>query len=57
MNLAARLCDAADTGAVYLSAEFVDSIDDAGVLIEPVGELQLKGFAEPQRVSRVAAAV
>ena len=43
----------ADSRAVYLSTEFVDSIDDAGVAIEPVGELQLKGFAESQRVSRV----
>ena len=55
VNLAARLCDAAGVGDVYLSTQFVDSIDDAGVEIEPVGELQLKGFAEPQHVSRVAA--
>jgi class 3 adenylate cyclase len=55
VNLAARLCDVAGAGEVYLSAEFLDSVDDADVIIEPVGELQLKGFAKPQRVSRVAA--
>ena len=56
VNLAARLCDVAAVGDVYLSTEFVDSIDDAGIEIEPVGELQLKGFAEPQRASRVVPA-
>jgi hypothetical protein len=39
---------------LFLSTEFVDSMDDAGVAIEPVGDLRLKGFADRQRVSRVA---
>jgi hypothetical protein len=37
VNLAARLCDAAGPGEVYLSTEFVDSIDNTVVEIEPVG--------------------
>lgn len=54
VNLASRLCDAAGPGDVYLSAAFVDAISDPGFEIEPLGDMNLKGFAQPERVCRVA---
>ncbi len=54
VNLASRLCDAAGPGDVYLSGAFVDAITDSGFEIETLGDMNLKGFAQPERVCRVA---
>ncbi len=45
-NLAARLCGEAKPGQTLISTRVLSSVEDL-VEIEPVGELQLKGFLKP----------
>jgi class 3 adenylate cyclase len=52
--LAARLSDAAGPGEVLLSQRTHAAVEDR-VVIEPVGELSLKGFSRPLTVHRAAA--
>ncbi len=53
VNLASRLCDAAEPGEIYLSKDFTDAIDDKSIRVEKLGSLRLKGFASEQAVCRV----
>ncbi len=45
-NLAARLCGEAQSGQILISQRVVGSVEDIAE-VEPVGELQLKGFLKP----------
>ena len=45
-NLAARLCGEAKPGQTLISQRVLASVEDL-VEVEPVGELQLKGFLKP----------
>ncbi len=45
-NLAARLCGEAKPGQILISQRVLASVEDL-VEVEPVGELQLKGFLRP----------
>jgi adenylate cyclase len=54
-NLAARLSDAAAPGEILVSARVFAELSN-GVRVEPVGELTLKGFHQPQQAYRLVAA-
>ena len=54
-NLAARLSDAAKGGEILISARVRAELPDS-IATEPVGELVLKGFAEPLLAYRVLSA-
>ena len=45
-NLAARLCSAARPGQILVSQRVCSAVEEFAEL-EPVGELQLKGFLKP----------
>ncbi|MEI6027357.1 MAG: adenylate/guanylate cyclase domain-containing protein [Betaproteobacteria bacterium] len=51
-NLAARLCGEAKGGQILLSAE-VAQASQAGIAVEPVAPLTLKGFASPIQTYQV----
>jgi len=51
-NLAARLSDAAAGGEILITSRACAELRD-GVRAEPVGELTLKGFAQPQAAFRL----
>lgn len=53
-NLAARLSDAAGPGEILISARSYGEL--GGFLAEPVGDLTLKGFHQPQPAFRLLAA-
>ncbi len=46
LNLASRLCDAADAGQILLTQRIHADVEDLAE-VEPVGDLDLKGFAKP----------
>ncbi len=46
LNLASRLCDAAEAGQIMLTQRVYADVEDL-VEVEPVGDLELKGFAKP----------
>ena len=52
-NLAARLSDAAGPGEILVSARSYGEL--RGVLAEPVGDLVLKGFHQPQPALKLLA--
>ena len=52
VNLAARLCDQASDGEILLSPRAHKAVEDA-VIVEPAGELTLKGIQAPVAVARV----
>ncbi len=52
VNLAARLCDQASDGEILLSPRAYQAVEDA-VVVEPAGELTLKGIQAPVEVVRV----
>jgi len=52
VNLAARLCDQASDGEILLSPRAHKAVEDAAV-VEPAGELTLKGIQAPVAVARV----
>jgi class 3 adenylate cyclase len=52
VNLAARLCDQASDGEILLSPRAHKAVEDA-VVVEPAGELTLKGIQAPVAVARV----
>lgn len=54
-NLAARLSDAAGRGEILISARARAELPE-GFLVEPVGDLALKGFQQPQPAYRLRAA-
>jgi class 3 adenylate cyclase len=54
-NLAARLSDAAKGGEILISARVRAELP-VSIATEPVGELVLKGFAEPLLAYRVLSA-
>lgn len=54
-NLAARLCDAAAGGEVLVTARVISELGTA-FANEPVGELTLKGFHQPQLTYRILGA-
>lgn len=54
-NLAARLCDAAGGGEVLVTARVISELGTA-FANEPVGELSLKGFHQPQITYRILGA-
>ena len=47
VNLAARLCSAADGGAVLVDEGFAAAHGDADPPLSPAGEVTLRGFATP----------
>jgi class 3 adenylate cyclase len=53
VQMAARLCDAAEAGAILASRELCDGAGAAGDAT-PLGSIALKGFAEPVPVFSVA---
>jgi class 3 adenylate cyclase len=52
VNLASRLCDHANDGEILLSPRAYRAIEDA-VIVEPAGELTLKGIQAPVEVVRI----
>ena len=46
LNLASRLCDAAETGQILLTQRVYADVEDLAE-VEPFGDLDLKGFAKP----------
>ena len=50
--IAARLSSAAEAGQILLAPRAAEAVEGQ-VLIEPVGELQLKGFSRPMAVVNV----
>jgi len=54
VNLASRLANEAEGSQILLSARVLAEVEEI-VETEPVGEVQLKGFHEPQRVVNVIA--
>ena len=53
VNLAARVCDVADPGAVYVTDGVRDLAMGKNFSFEHVADFELKGFPRPVRVSRV----
>jgi adenylate cyclase len=51
-NLAARLCDRADSGQVLITQRVYSEVEES-VEVEPVGELGFKGFQKPIAVFNV----
>ena len=54
VNLAARLCAAAEDGQILIDGK-VKSAVEASASTEPAGELSLKGFHRPVRAFNVCA--
>ena len=52
MNVAARLCDQASDGEILLSPRAHKAVEEA-IVVEPAGELTLKGIQAPVAVARV----
>ncbi len=46
LNLASRLCDTAKAGQIMLTQRVYADVEDLAE-VEPVGDLELKGFAKP----------
>jgi adenylate cyclase len=46
LNLASRLCDAAEAGQILLTQRVYADVENLAET-EPVGDLELKGFAKP----------
>ncbi len=46
LNLASRLCDAAEAGQILLTQRVYADVEDLAE-VEPFGDLELKGFAKP----------
>lgn len=46
LNLASRLCDAAEAGQILLTQRVYTDVEDLAE-VEPIGDLELKGFARP----------
>jgi class 3 adenylate cyclase len=46
LNLASRLCDTAEVGQIMLAKRVYADVEDLAE-VEPVGDLELKGFAKP----------
>jgi adenylate cyclase len=55
-NFAARLCDEAKPGQILISGRVLIKVEDA-VIVEPVGEFELKGIRRPLAAYNVVAAV
>jgi class 3 adenylate cyclase len=51
-NVASRLCDEAKSGQILISARVFMAVEDA-VVVEPTGELTLKGIRRPLPVYNV----
>ena len=47
VNLASRLADAAPASSLYLTREVADAATAEGLTVEPLGELELRGIADP----------
>jgi adenylate cyclase len=56
LNLASRLCDAAEPGQIVVSQRVLAEVETI-VEAEPLGALQLKGFGKPVEAFAVTAAV
>jgi adenylate cyclase len=56
LNLASRLCDAAEPGQIVVSQRVLAEVEEV-VEAKPLGALQLKGFGKPVEAFAVAAAV
>jgi adenylate cyclase len=56
LNLASRLCDAAEPGQIVVSRRVLGEVEEL-VEAEPLGELELKGFGRPIEAFAVAGAV
>jgi adenylate cyclase len=56
LNLASRLCDAAEPGQVVVSQRVLAEVEEL-VDAQPLGRLELKGFGKPVEAFAVAAAV
>jgi class 3 adenylate cyclase len=56
LNLASRLCDAAQPGQIVVSQRVLAEVDEI-VKAEPLGALTLKGFGKPLEAFAVTAAV
>ncbi len=46
LNLASRLCDAAEAGQILLTQRIHADVEEFAE-VEPIGDLELKGFAKP----------
>jgi len=57
VNLAARIVDLAGPGEVLCSEETLGAIDDrAGIAVEPLGPVYVRGISEPVEIVRVMSA-
>lgn len=56
LNLASRLCDAAEPGQIVVSPRVLAEVEEL-VEAQPLGALQLKGFGKPVEAFAVASAV
>jgi class 3 adenylate cyclase len=56
LNLASRLCDAAEPGQIVVSQRVLAEVEEL-VEAEPLGKLELKGFGKPVEAFAVTAAV
>jgi adenylate cyclase len=56
LNLASRLCDAAEPGQIVVSQRVLAEVEEI-VEVEPLGALTLKGFGKPLEAFAVTAAV
>jgi class 3 adenylate cyclase len=54
VNLARRVCDAADADEIYATQAVCDRLDREGHAVTPVGERAFKGLDTPVTVSRIA---
>jgi class 3 adenylate cyclase len=55
-NVASRLCDEAKPGQILISPRVLMKVENA-VMVEPVGEFQLKGIRRPLAAYNVVSAV
>src|SRR5512132_1127094 len=55
-NVASRLCDEAKPGQILISPRVMIAVEDA-VIVEPVGDFELKGIRRPLAAYKVVAAV
>jgi class 3 adenylate cyclase len=56
LNLASRLCDAAGPGQIVVGPRVLAEVEEL-VEVEPLGEVQLKGFSKPVEVFSVSSLV
>jgi class 3 adenylate cyclase len=54
VQMAARLCDAAEAGSILVSRELCVDAGLTGIDATPLGAIALKGFAEPVPVFSIA---